>query len=160
MGLWLPEKQIDAEREELVERTLGEHVAEGRALERELRKLDPYLRVVYIGERAPDLPGLFPGRWHVQRKNPDTIDSYFPIAGPNGEYLEPSFRVIDEMKRADLWKDGAMEKLSKRRAEDVERRRKAKELASEQRKDQAAESFRAAKRVAGENLHKRNWAKA
>lgn len=160
--LWLPnDNQVDAEREALVTRTLGDHLAEGRALERELRSLDPYLRVVFITENAPmGVPGVVPGRWHVQRKNPGAPDSYLPILGPDGEYSEPSYKLIEDMKRNDLWKEGAMEKLMQRRDKEVRERQKREELHREQLRDEAKVVHAAAKRVSGEGgMHKRSWGK-
>lgn len=160
--LWTPQNnEADVEREALVTRTLGEHIAGGRALERELRRLDPYLRVVFIGERAPTgVPGVHPGRWHIQRKNPDAPDTYLSLLGPGGSYREPDSSLIEEMKRQDLWKEGAMERLMKTRAEEIERRRRDEELRREQNIDEAAATYRAAKRVAGEGgMKSRRWAK-
>ncbi len=155
--LWTPE-QSNAELDQLVTRRLRDHVAEGGRLEHELRKVDPQLRVGFIGEKAPRQWGIIPGRWHVIRLNDGAPPYFLPIAGDDGEYLEPSFQIIEEMKSRDLWKAGAMEGLMRRRQEETDRRQKEADNRREGLKDESAHTFRAAKRVSGEGgMTKRRW---
>lgn len=157
--LWIPPAQADAEREALIERRIADTPA-GAALERALRQIDDNLRIVFIGERAPATADCIPGRWHVCRLNPDTVNTFLPIATPDGGYLEPSFRLVEEMKQRDLWRPGAMERLMKMRQEEADRRTKDDALFREQLRDEAADTFRAAKRVSGEGgMTRRRWAK-
>jgi len=155
-ALWTPE-QANAERNSVVEAHLRDQIAEGARLEQELKQLDPYLEVGFVGEGAPAYPGILPGRWHVIRRNPDGLDTFLPIAGPDGEYREPSFQMIDEMKRRDLWKRDAVKERMDAVREEWIRRDKQKELFSEQSRDEAALVYRAAKRVSGDGGITRRW---
>lgn len=157
--LWTPER-ANAERNSVVEGHLRDHIAEGARLERELKQLDPYLEVVYVGERAPAYPGIIPGRWHVVRRNPGELDTFLPIADPEGNYLPPSMQIVEEMKQRDLWKRGAMEARMKAHRDEWDRRERERETWEEQNRDEAAHVFAAAKRVAGEGgMTKRKWGK-
>lgn len=120
-------------------------------INRELRELDPYLELVWIGPRASlKIPGIVPGRWHVRRSPPGLLDSYWPVMGPNKEYAEPTMKLIEDMKSADLWRKGALQELRNRQIKAAEKKTKALALDREQAKDQMAEDFRAAGRVFGE----------
>ena len=117
----------------------------------ELKQLDPHLELVWIGPNAARglIPGIEPGRWHIRRTPPGLIHSYWPIMGPDKEYVDPSFKIIEDMKAADLWRKGALQELRDRQVREAEERKKASELSSEQNRDQAAASIRAADRVFG-----------
>lgn len=157
--LWTPD-QANAERNAGIEVHLRDHIAEGARLERELKQFDPYLEVGFIGERAPAYPGVMPGRWHVIRRNPDGFDTFLPIAGPDGEYMVPSYQMVEELRRRDLHRPGAIEERMKATRDEWERREKSRELFREQARDEAAETYRAAKRVAGDGgITKRKWGK-
>jgi hypothetical protein len=122
-----------------------------REINTELHKLDPYLELVYVGPRASrKIPGLEPGYWHIRRSAPGVLDSYFPIMGPEREVRDPDFQIIEDMKKADLWRKGALQELRDRQVREAEKKKKAAELSKEQGIDQAAESIRAASRVFGE----------
>ena len=121
------------------------------AINRELRELDPYLELVWVGARATsDIPGVVPGRWHVRRTPPGLLDTYWPIMGPDKEYAEPTMKLIEDMKAADLWRKGALDELRNRQIKAAKKKARKAELAREQNKDQAAEDIRAARRVFGE----------
>ena len=122
------------------------------AINAELKKVDQYLELVWIGERAKAglIPGIEPGRWHVRRTPPGTIDSYWPIMGPDTEYVEPTMKLIEDMKAADLWREGALQELRDKQAKRVIARKKAAQLEREQIKDVVAMDVRAGRRVNGE----------
>ena len=147
-GLIVP---LNAIREEAVEQ--GPPVAPfvGQ-INTELKKLDPYLELVWIGPRAArgPIPGIEPGRWHIRRTPPGTIDSYWPSMGPDREYVEPTLQIIEDMKRADLWREGALQELRDRQVRKAEQAKKDAELAREQNLDEAKISVRAASRVFGQ----------
>lgn len=135
---------------------------QAKALERELRVVDDRLRVVFISPRAGELhprhrgPGVIPGRWHV-KLFAHPRNAYFPICGPDFEYRDPDMAVADEMKKRDLWRPGALEE--KRKAEEAEERRRIRQalLESEQREDEVALAYRAAKRVSGDGGEHRRY---
>jgi len=78
-----------------------------------LRAKDDRLSLVFAREGAI-APDLTPGRWHVERQNDGGIPhTYMPIAGPNGEYIEPSVdRIINVLNERDMWKSGAIDKIN------------------------------------------------
>jgi len=127
-----------------------------KALERELRDVDPFLEVIYVEGDVVNLPpsergvGVVPGRWHVVRRNPKGPDAYFPIMGPNGEYRDPESAVAEGMKRADLWRNGALLELRQRQERDGKAKAAAEELAKEQRVDEVRHNYEAMKRVRGD----------
>ena len=158
--LWTP-TQTHQERERAVEYSLQKHLAEAKALEKELKELDEHLTVVWIGDRAPEFPGVTPGRWHVRRANPGAPNSFMPIVGPKGEYLEPSFRIVEELKANDLWNDDAMRTLMKKHSQRAEERAKTDALMSEQSREETAHLYKAAKRVAGDGgMTRPTWGKS
>lgn len=146
-GLIVP---LNAMRDEAVEQgpPLAPFVKQINA---ELQQLDPYLELVWIGPNAERglIPGIEPGRWHIRRTPPDLIHSYWPVMGPDGEYAEPTMKLIEDMKAADLWREGALQELRDRQVREAEKRQKEADLAREQNLDAAKEDARAASRVFG-----------
>lgn len=146
-GLIVP---LNAMREEAVEQgpPLAPFVGQ---INKELKGLDPHLELVWIGEKAVEgaAPGIVPGRWHIRRTPPGMIHSYWPIMGPDKEYVEPTLQIIEDMKRADLWRKGALQELREKQIREAKQAEKDAELAREQNQDVAAEDFRAGKRVFG-----------
>lgn len=155
-GLLDPVTRANVEREEMVD---GQ-VARAGAVAKGLRDLDPRLKLTFFSERAEPRYDIVPGRWHVWLQNdPGMPDAYYPIQGDDGSYREPDWGVVQAMKMADMWSpnyslpsddyDAHQAKVEKERA-----------LKSEQRKDQIASDYAAAKRVAGDGgLMKRKWGK-
>lgn len=103
----------DEEREaQIVDRELWR----ARQLARALKTLDPYLELVFANAKA-DAPGLVPERWHIRRRNPETIDTYWPLIGDNGEYVEPSMDVIDQLRKRDMWREDTNQEIRRHKAE-------------------------------------------
>lgn len=127
---------------------------QGRALERELKTLDPQLRVVFVGDIPPEhfSPGMVRNRWHILKEgeHENQLDHYLPIVGPGLEYREPELRIVEDMKKADLWRDGALERLFAERERQVRAKEAEATLKKEQIADEFAVAFRAAKRVKGD----------
>lgn len=147
-GLIVP---LNAMREEAIDQ--GPPVAPFvKQINAELRALDPHLELVWIGPNAKRglIPGVEPGRWHIRRTPPGLIHSYWPVMGPDGEYVDPSMKIIEDMKAADLWREGALQGLRERQIKEAERKEKDAQLAREQTVDIAAMDIRAGKRVFGE----------
>lgn len=112
-GLLIPEHiSADLEREAEADA----HMGAALAVDAMLKDLNHRLELVWVGERATS-PGLIPCRWHVRRRDRDTgaMDAYFPITGPEGEYVEPTARVVDMMRRNDMWKRDVVGDLRKER---------------------------------------------
>lgn len=127
-----------------------------KRLEKELKKIDSYLEVHYIDSEVAKLPpaqravGVVPARWHIVRRNPKGIDAWFPIMGPNGEYAEPSLQVAEDMKKADLWRSGAMLEMRQRQEREAKEKANKEVREREQRSDEVVHAYRAAKRVRGD----------
>lgn len=135
---------------------------QAKRLEKELRKLDTRFRVVFIDPEAakntPEAraPGVTPGRWHMKLIT-STINHYFVIAGPKGEYRDPELAVVEEMKERNLWRRGALEQIRENEEAELSRLRRAEITEGEARVEQAAASYRAAKRVAGDGGETRSF---
>jgi hypothetical protein len=126
------------------------------ALDRELKLHDPNLSLVWVKTNIPrwEIPeNVIPGRWHVKCENPPPLPPrYFAITREDGGYREPDFGVLMEIKKRDLWHNEIP-------APTKDPLKAERTLADEQRVDEMKADYRAARRVAGENVHKRSWAK-
>lgn len=127
---------------------------QGRALERELQTLDPQLVVRFVGDIPPDhfSPGMVRNRWHIVKQGEfeNQLDHYLPIVGPDLEYRNPEMQIVEDMKKADLWRDGAMEKLFKDRERQIHTKEDEATLKKEQIEDEFRLAYRSAKRVKGD----------
>jgi len=138
---------------------------QAKRLERELKKIDRHLEVDFIDPEAANnpvhmrAPGVMPGRWHIIRRNPGAVDSYFALAGPNGEYRDLELAVVEEMKALDLWRPGALKAVRDREARAVLEQKQADETEAEGRVEQTAAALRAARRVPGDGGWKRSHAR-
>lgn len=127
----------------------------GEALERELRQIDDRLRVVRISDRAGELPprsrapGVIPGRWHVKLLT-EPRNAYYALCGEDWTYAEPGLYWVERFKARDLWRRGALEEIRKGEEEDERARIRQELLEKEQREDEVALAYRAAKRVNGD----------
>ena len=146
-GLLPPDIRANVERDEMVDRQMGK----AQALADALIAHDPQLRLVFFGDRSEPIYGIKPGRWHVQRLNQGTADTYMPITTPDGGYREPDFGVLEEIRQRDLWRPGALnDRLSNKETVST--------TDAEARAEETAHTIRAAKRVAGDGgIHKRKW---
>lgn len=105
------------------------HIGRAREVDAELKALNHRLELVWVGERATS-PGLVRCRWHVRRRDRDAgvMDAYFPIVGPDGEYVEPTSQVVEMMRRNDLWKTDVRREVREHREarqREIEAQRKA-----------------------------------
>jgi len=86
--------------------------------EAELQRIDHRLfGPVWCPDPAPldaVVMGAQPGRWHVGRWNEGAPATLLPIQGPNGEYMEPTSRVFEQLKAMDWWDDRVMRDKRKR----------------------------------------------
>jgi hypothetical protein len=79
----------------------------------ELRRIDPLLELVRAGENTRGTP-MKAGYYHVIRWNEGAPPSVLVVEGPDGEFVEPSARVFESLKRNDLW-DPRNERLRRQR---------------------------------------------
>lgn len=139
----------------------SEHDAQGQALEKELRERlhDERLIVRFIEEVPEDQPmrlGIKQWRWHIIRKGrgDNEIDHYLPIVGPNFEYRPPEMKIVEDMQKADLMKEGALDRLFKERERQVRNKEAEAQLRREQLAADVAENFRAFKRMTDDSVVK------
>jgi len=129
---------------------------QARQLEKELKELDPLFEVDFVDPAAANNPnqekalGIVPGRWHIIRTNPEGVNTWFPICGPNKAYRDPELSIVEEMKKADLWRPGALQELRDSQMKELEAKERQRELEHEQRSDEVALAYSAAKRVNGD----------
>lgn len=76
----------------------------------ELKMIDWRLSLVRAHDGAVDRD-LIPGYWHVKRDNSQhgMADTYMPIMGPNGEFMEPHAGVLQRLRERDMQRPGAWE---------------------------------------------------
>lgn len=135
------------------------HDAQGQALERELRERlhDDRLIVRFIEEIPEDQPmrlGIKQFRWHIIRKGrgENEMDHYLPIVGQNFEYRPPEMKIVEDMQKADLMKEGALDKLFKERERQVRTKEAEAELRRAQYADEVALAYRANRRLTDDQV--------
>lgn len=103
----------NVEREQMVDRDLSL----AKEFDRRLQARYPDMHCVFAGEKA-SYPGIVPGRWHVvQPGKGGAPDSYLPIVGPGGEYMELTEKVFEWLAQRDLHRPGALQALIDREHE-------------------------------------------
>lgn len=133
-GVFFPDHIVaDLEREAEADG----HIGKALAVDAMLKDLDPRLELVWVGQHATS-PGLVPSRWHIRRRNEQTLDSYFPLVGPDDSYVEPNSGHIEMMRRNDLWSRDVVGELQAERRRKEEARRKHEQAGHEERVDTLA----------------------
>lgn len=127
----------------------------GRLLEKHLQAtFGREMEVVFVRHDIdPDrLPTTaIPGRWHVKRNNPlPALPSYIPITAPDGSYRDPDSRVPAELAEIDLRRPEVKERVLAETRTDSPQRAAERLLKQEQRRDELASHYRAARRTRGE----------
>jgi hypothetical protein len=157
VGLWLPPSAqplvderhaVDAERAQLADDHMHRLLEDVRRINAELRRIDSHLELVFVGDRAPDLlPEVRPGRWHVVRRNPGAPDTWMPVVGPAGEYVEPTSRIFERLAQGDMWRDEYGHRARRRQAHAAAERERRRDLDREQRATELRERVAAATQV-------------
>lgn len=152
--LWLPGGEVDqrhradAERDRLTDHEVARQLETVRRFNRELRRLDEYLELVWVTRpRDPavrPLPGMIWERWHVRRRNPDAPDTYLALTAPDGSYVEPSSRVFSMLAEHDLWRGDVQRRDRERRAREAADRERARDAAREERLEEFQLRYKAA----------------
>lgn len=94
----------------------------------ELKRIDPKLEMVRAGDDTHGTP-LKAGYYHVIRWNDGAPPSVMTVEGEHGEFVEPTSRVFEKLKRNDLWDPTNMRLLRQRQrlADEAAEKRKLKE---------------------------------
>lgn len=111
-----------------------------------LRDLDPYLELIFAPPNA-EAAGLTPGRYHVMRHNPDAPPSLMVIEGPDGEFVEPTSRLLDELRAKDMWSPEAMRDRDERKRQRAVAREAEKQRETEDRQQEILERWLAVSRT-------------
>ena len=108
-----------------------------------LKAKDPNLEMIFAKPHGKPVMGLLPGRFHVVRHVPGGPPSLLPIVGPDGEFVEPTHRVLDMLDGRDLWDERARTAQRKFLAAREREERRAKEVEAEQRSEELRDRWRA-----------------
>jgi hypothetical protein len=85
-----------------------------RYFDQQLQAIDPKLSLVKARDEVYDV-AMIPGFWHVRRENgADLQDTFLPITGPGGQFIEPHSGVLDGLRSNDLQRPGALDELRKK----------------------------------------------
>jgi hypothetical protein len=139
MALWVPpsvqQGLVDDRREgdAEVDRLVQHDIQTAKEFTRQLREIDPFLELVYVGKppRWDDAvdppPDIVFNRWHVRRNNPDAPDTYRAHTGPRGEFREPDSGIFETLAEGDMWARGWDERKRKREAREAADKARKKE---------------------------------
>lgn len=124
-----PEVQYRMELEEGLERLgrLRERAGWLKEFDAHLKQIDHRLSLVKATENSTQA-GLVPGFWHVQRLNDVTMPSYLPITMPDGSFSEPTSWHLEQLRKSDLQRPGALDELRKRQEREAAQRERDKAL--------------------------------
>jgi hypothetical protein len=114
---------------------------------RELRRIDAHLEMVYWPMRAPEIHGFVNGCYHIVRHNPDAAGSVEPLVNDDLSYREPGGWVFDMLAASDMWDDRVMRDRERIRQRAVQARERQKEREREERQDEVRDRYNAAFRA-------------
>ena len=145
-SLWVPPTaQIDHELDSQLER-LGRRHEWLKYFDRELQAMDPRLSLVKASESATE-PGLTPGFWHIRRDNEQTMATYYPLRGENGEFVEPGSEHLEMMRRNDLTKPDNFKRLVREGEAHLKRIEDQQREVGEQRREEFAQRLESKERA-------------
>jgi hypothetical protein len=128
------------ERNQLIEQATDSQLAFVDWFNEQLALIDRNLKLIFCGDRFPDLPGVVPGRWHVVRlaDRRGELPSFKAIVAADGGYMEPHSGIFDQLKRMDLWGPDGIGRLERERAEEAEARARRVQAMREEAKEEFA----------------------
>lgn len=128
---------------------------------RELKKIDPLLRLGRAKEKA-HAPGVEPGFYHLIRINPGAPIWVQPLHDGQGNFVEPTSRMLDLLRASDLQNTAAVRAREAEDAAQVRAVEKAKEDGHEERVDTMMEHWRASSqvRIPFRGLERTGWSQA
>jgi hypothetical protein len=136
MALWVPPKVARDLREETLEHNastlnmfdmFGPHYDKWN---RELKKLDPFLRLGKAKEKASAV-GVVPGYYHLIRINPGAPLWTMPLHDSQGRFVEPTSRMLDQLRENDMQNM----RVVRDRRKAIEDKERAGEKAKQDRRD-------------------------
>jgi hypothetical protein len=114
---------------------------------RELKRIDANLEMVYWPMRAPEIHGFINGCYHIVRHNPDAAGSVEPLVDDELRYREPGSWVFDMLAASDMWDDRVMRDRQKLRDRAVQARERQQEREREDRQEELRDRVNAATRA-------------
>lgn len=154
MSLWVPPKVDKALREERnaytasVESMIQRFHGIMREFNPKLAEIDPHLELIFVPPNAdPNVPGIIPGRYMVMRHNPGAPPSLMVVEDEEGRFMEPTSRLLDDMRERDMWSPQAVREREQRRARREYEREQARRREQEERHLELEERWAAATRA-------------
>lgn len=123
--LKLPEsflREVEQDRERII-RQVDNVEAVCASFNKELKKIDPHLRMVRAKDQTSPSSPLKAGYYHVIRDAPGHPSYVTPLEWADGSYREPGDWVFEHLQHEDLWNDRAT-KAKRKRDRDLEAARK------------------------------------
>lgn len=115
---------------------------------RELRKIDARLEMVWFDESAKGIPGVVPCRYHIIRRNDAPSPwSVIPVQDSQGNYVEPDSGVFEMLLRDDMWSETAERERRKARSRAEAAKARERERETEERQQEILERVQAARRA-------------
>lgn len=145
--LWLPNgvtREMEEARREFAASLVSHIRTKMNSYNKELRKLDPHVQVVWAEPRAQH-PLLRPGYWHIIRDNGAIPPTVKVIEGPNGEFREPDSGIFRELQEGDLWNERVLKDRRKRQVQAEKARQRMEERERQERVDDMTERLRSLK---------------
>lgn len=116
-----------------------------REFDRELRRIDSNIDMVWFGERTP--VGGAPHRYHLRIRPPVGPKTLVAITGPRGEFVVPGSAIYAKLAEGDLW-NGEAERHRKRSAHEAEKAaERARRREAEDRQEELKDRWNAATRT-------------
>lgn len=155
MSLWVPPhvqtKLVDERREgdADVDQLVQHDIRTAKEFTRQLRAIDPFLELVYVGkpphwdDRVDPPPGIVWHRWCIRRQNPDAPDSYIAWTMPDGSFREPDSGIFEMLAEGDMWSSGWNERQRKRAAREQAEKARKKDREREEIREEMRERFKA-----------------
>lgn len=126
------------------EARVDEEFHEAERWNRELKRIDLELSLVWVGEQP--FSSQVAERFHIRKRVPGGLDGYIPLPPrPLGPWL------LDTLREADMWDERVRGEKRTREGKIEEAKRRALALEEEQSEDEARLAVRAAKRLRGDS---------
>lgn len=145
--IWVPPAQkkrdLEARREHegLLQEQLVRH-AHMEEWNKEVRRIDPYLEIVWAPANASEIGGIKPNRYCLLRHNPTAPPTVRPLE-IDGEYADLGSWVFDVIRSSDLWRDEVV-RDRKRNEQQLERQKERREARErEERQEEIGERLHA-----------------
>lgn len=111
--------------------------------DKELQKIDPALTLIQAHENA-QVPGLTPGYYHIIRDVEGAPPAILPLVGDDGEFVEPTSRILDLLRAGDLQNPRAIADRRRKDEQAARAREKQRQADHEERVEEMMDHWAAA----------------